>query len=672
MEMFLADVIATHAHINSLQLKWRMVDFCIRSILLVAITLHTNHARDIGPCLGENLVGAHCFGPGAHWENDGTCVNVTSTGLRCFVPDTRDFKFTLRISIRQLRLSTGGNSRPLDQLWIKGNGPGLKKNEPVQLRKSASGVGLWVTDISYKYDSEGILCNDENHCSFDQRALEFRVYQDRSGQFDMVGPNLYVNIPVSRSLFGHPLYLSPMVDVYPWFGGRTVITEEFAIPGLQSPFNDLKMNLLYPPSFDYNVRRRYPVVIVFGNRVGSQISPLLESMYVHEASIQEAFVITINYDSVAPFCGYNPYWNRNRDLENVNLVWRCKREFDCYECLRCWDKMQNFRCNKEGFETSARRCLHPHECSGAGEDLLDVIENSVIPQIESKIQNRLLTDFPRDRLSIIGFDGAGLLACHAAVSRPLIYKNAACMSPPFHWPINSLDQSDVSADSTGIGKVFSNLSYSFMFFPEPKALYATQKYYIDYGEMNNNHFPIINTDYYVDWFITKLRNTNSVPKENIVLFKNVPMAGNNYFLNPDGGIEVFNRIRMPLLFFLSVEGSPNAVFPLVSQITAAVVENETIDIPDECLAQLQILQEKEGLNSGIPIEVFVITLGKSYILSAQCHNFYFTVIGVGVSVLLTVVCMCIREGLGKNRGLEEKEEEKFLKEINSSTDSDSQ
>ena len=583
------------------------------SIIFMTVVMIDNiAAKDIGPCrfIGKHAVGGHCFSPSAHWEYDGTCIETLTTGKRCFVPDTREFKFTLRVSIRQLRLGSD-RSRPLERVWIRGTGPGLSWSRATELKRSAGGIGIWITDIKYRYDSRGILCNNNTHCSFNQRCLEFRVYLDEGGKHDMIGPNIVINFPVSHSMYGHHHFLSPRVDVHPWFGGKTVSIEEFTLSNIPFPLNELKMNLLYPPSFEYNIRKMYPVLILFGTKEGRQIVHLLESMYVYEATIQEVFIINIHYKDSAPFCAFNPY-TAGEIGGGVNLLWKCKNIDNCHECITCWDIEKPSKCYKDEFISSAQRCLHPVKCGGIGEALLDIIEKDLITQIESKIPKRLLLDFPKNRLSVIGFDGAGLLACHAAISRPYLFQNAACLSAPFYWPISSLNLSTLMADNTGMGKLIKNISHYFMFFPERKAFYSSQKYYIDYGEMDNYHFPVVNSSYYVDWFISKLKVILTVPDENILHFQNVPMASNIHYLHPKGGTEVFNRIRLPLLFFLGAEGGPNVALPALSKRYSPIqsLKMTGTNIPEECVAELQILEYKASTTNDVPMEILIMSIGK--------------------------------------------------------------
>ena len=582
-------------------------------IMTVLVTSGCINARDGGVCNEGARLGSRCQAVDDDLNTNGVCVAQRGTDERhCHVPDKREFKFSLRISIRQLRLQTSTNTRPLDNLWIRGKGPGLSWDKPVQLRKSARGLGHWVVDINYKHDNKGVECSDSRHCLFNQKALEFRVYQDADGEYDMLGPNLYVDLPVSKSMFGHQSFILPPIDVHPWFGGKSTTIEDFTLSDLPAPFDKCKVNLVYPPSFDFNVRKKYPVVILFGNDEGIRISPLLETMFIHEASIHEVFFINIEYFDSAPFCAFNPYSKANTG--SLNSIWRCKDQEQCKLFNFCWFS----RCDKESFYDGALTYLYAKKCGGEGEIMLDIIEKYLVPKVLARVPNRLLLDFPRNRLSIVGYDGGGLLACHAAISRPHIYQNAACMSPPFYWPLHVLHTNSTDFRKSGISKTMDNASHDLFLYPEKRAFYIGQKYYIDYGQRDNHHFPIVDTSDFIDQFIERLQLEFSLSTPNVLHFKSIPGSNNNYFLYPNGGVELLNRIKIPLLFFFGAKGGPNVDFPnlapLLSEddVLEELEEVEEPDIPEECLLQFKIFQRRYDFKNKytVPLGVFLGCIGK--------------------------------------------------------------
>ena len=588
----------------------------VRIFYVLAIFLKLfflTQARDVGTCPpGSNTVGQNCHSQGESWQYDGVCVLVRNS-KRCYVPDTRTFQFNLRVSIR---LGPLAQSKAIKDIYVGGAGPGLDWAKPVKLQKTASGVGIWTVQLQYTYDSKATLCENPEYCTFNQRGLELRVYRDAAGTEDMVGPNLYVNLPTPGSMSGHNFFTTPDIDVLPWFEGKAMAVEGFEV--FVSQLGTVKVTLFYPPSYDYNIRKKYPVMILFGANVAIQVGPLLEFMYVQEASIDEVIVVVIHHSEAAPFCDFSPY-SEGSNGENANLIWRCKREEDCRTCHRCWDPEEQ-KCTRELFLSTANECLFPTKCSKnpLGEVWLDAIEKDIIPRVDIESKRRTLTNFPISRLTMIGFDGLGLLACHAAITRSHVYQNVACFSPPLHWPVKSLTEMP-KADKTGIGLAMKTFSHNFMFYPEMFAFHTTQKYYLDYGEHDNEHFPFVDHEYYMDEFIKQLHEMYEVPTENVLLFKKLPHASNDYNQYPDGGAEVLNRLKLPLLFFFGAEGNPNInFFPLdeLSQEEIPDDENET-KIPDECLLELQLAYRREELKDpSVPIYMLIIAISKISVVRA--------------------------------------------------------
>jgi len=571
-------------------------------------------AEDVGRCpVGSDKQGVNCNAVGKNWQYDGVCI-VRNGDARCHVPETRTFEFNLRVRLRQ---GVRAQARQPKNIWIRGSGPGLDWSKPIKLRKTASGVGTWLTKIQYTYDSQSIHCENIKHCAFNQHGLELRVYQDKGGNIEMLGPNLYVALPIPGSMSGHDFFTIPEVDVFPWFHGDTLTIEEFQLK--VSVLGTIQITLFYPPSYDYNLERRYPVMVILGYNVAVQIGPLLKFMYIHEASIDEVVVVVLHHDKSAPFCDFSPYPEGDH-MENVNLIWRCKREEDCRTCHHCWDPDETQNCTKDFFLSTAEKCLFPTKCSNHpnGEAWLNAIEKAVMPKVNQLTRNRALTNFPVDRLTIMGFDGIGLLACHAAITRSHIYQNTACFSPSLHWPVRSLTNPP-KADETGIRIAMKNFSHNFMFYPEMFAFHNTQKYYLDYGEYDNRHYPFIDQEYYMDEFVQELHQKFDVPTENVLLFKNIPYGSNDYYRYPDGGTEVLNRIKIPLLYFFGSKGNPNINFFNLKILSTDEKKEEEEEekkaqkVPEECLVELQMAQRRNQiLDAGVPVTMFLGVLGKNF------------------------------------------------------------
>ena len=529
--------------------------------------------------------------------------------------------------------------KKVTNLWIRGSGPGLSWEKPLVLKKSASGIDKWKTDISYTYDSNALLCLSMSHCSLQQKALEFRVYRDELGKQDMLGPNFYIPLPISNSMAGALGFTPPEVTVYPWFDGTTTTVQKIRIPldtAVTKNLGTLTFNVILPPSFNFNARKTYPLVLLFGAPI---ISHILEHMYIHEASIKEAIVVTIGYTDDAPFCAFNPFiedmtpnFVQPMTFES-SKVWRCKgNNRQCHDCQTCWDDQRLEKCEKEEFINQAMRCLQAVECFGRADDLLDLIELKLFSEIAKETQSRAQINFPRDRMSIIGFDGAGLLACYAALTRPYYYQHAACLSAPFHWPMPSLKDIGVKRMQQGLGHILQELNASLMVTPGLRLLHMTQKFYIDIGERDNFFFPVVDQYETTQWFVQLLKDTFWLEDGTNIHFSVIPKGGNSYYHHRKGGTEVFNRLKVPLLFFLRAEGGPNRDFPRIIKfsdtayherelklgITSKEVEDLTPEdndtaSQDNCYSFDRRWREPES-QSGVPVSIFLITVGKHSVL----------------------------------------------------------
>ena len=525
--------------------------------LLIAATLllfRPCEGRIVGRCFQE-IEGSRCHGKGMSWQHDGVCVVNEQNIPQCTVPDTATFKLAVIAKLRQLKRLPG--SEFVSTLWMRGSGPGLSWEKSVELKKTAVSVDTWRAELSYSSTSDSLPCLSPSQCTMNQGALEFRLYRDKLGIETMLGPNFYIPLPISRSLAGAVDFLTPKVTVYPWFDGDKIRITRFTLEHRTQLSQDtLKLNvtLLYPPSFDHNVRKSYPLVILFGKKEPAYISPLLEHMFIHEASIQEAVVAVIEYLDTAPFCFFNPI---QHPWYGGGNVWRCKAgRSTCHDCQSCWDNRRTEACDKDEFIQKAMNCLTYDHCKGRGEVMLNLIESSLLPELLERTANRLLVDFPRQRISIIGMDGAGLLACYAAVTRPVVYGNAGCLSAPFAWPIRSLEIDPVAH----MGKILYQLNISLLAQPGLQMQYLTQKYYIDTGERDNFFFPVIDAHRYTHWFIDKLQEQLGLQMDENIVYANIPKMSNSYYHHPYHAQRILHTIRHPLRFFLRAEGGPNREF----------------------------------------------------------------------------------------------------------------
>lgn len=535
--------------------------------LFVFISVRLSNPAVVGVCK-RGRTSNRCHGANAFWQSDGICIDAhDKTSLpKCHVPDTWKFSFRLVAAVDQ-RLNASGTI-PINNLWIRGAGPKLSWEQSTKMTKVQE--GYWSLDIKYIYDSNALLCLQESRCSLNQKALEFRVYRDEHGMDGMLGPNIYITLPISGSNYVHREFSPPIVFTYPWFDGKQVTSKKYLFENrlhfVEHTINGILVTVYYPPSFQHNLFKRYPVVITFGQgHTAKSLGPLLESMFIHERSIEEAFVIVVHVSHQAPFCQFNPFTILEADpsVSGKNYVFKCKSsDLECPKCLTCFYPERAELCDADELRHQMERCgVGKAGCNTHGDAVLDNIENILIPEMSVRTLGRIMVDFPKDRISIIGLDGTGLLACYAALARPLVYKNAGCLSPPFHWPFRSLKIME-SREHQGIGMLFKEVIERMKLRKEFQLLHTSQKYYIDVGEFDNDYMPIIQEHNYSDWVVEQLESQLGIEKENILYYRNVRWAGNSVFiLRRDGDVRLLNRIKLPLLFFLKPKGGLNTTHP---------------------------------------------------------------------------------------------------------------
>ena len=429
-----------------------------------AALLHLAYPAVVGRC-SKDRKSNRCTGSNAFWQYDGICMDDTNPPT-CHVPDSRRFQFYLVVAIKRLRDSLG--EPPIEAMWVRGAGPGLSWDRARKMRKVKE--GHWILLIEYISDSNALLCQEDSRCSLNQLALEVRFYRDEHGLDGMLGPNLYVPLPVSNSMAGHRGFSPPYFFLHPWFDSDKVFPFDIKLSNpmqltmsLYFKERGIRVTLLYPPSFEQNLYRRYPLVIVFGTRLKRQIIPMLESMYIHESSIEEAFILGVHNYYPPPHCECNPF-DILMDGEGYggNIVFKCHqyKYVECMECNSCMDTERIEKCSIEEFTAEQWRCdLYDSKCQSRAEYILDDIQDVVIPDVSVRTMNRIMVDYPKDRISILGLDGNGLLACYAAFTRPHVYKNAACFSATFHWPMQSTVVKHIRKEH-GIGLLFNEIAAS--------------------------------------------------------------------------------------------------------------------------------------------------------------------------------------------------------------------
>ena len=515
--------------------------------LIMQQTLFCECTRSVGKC-SEPL--AKCRGK--KWHHDAVC----SLENQCVVASERRFSFMIVAKMRVMRTGKEVAGKKVGSLWMRGSGPGLSWDKPVELRRSAASVDTWRTKIEYRSSSDALLCTSRDYCVFNQRAVEFRFYRDQQGKDDMMGPNLYLQLPVSESMEGAPSFLTPSFTVYPWFDGREVSTRQFEVKatihslGLLGSYK-ATLDVLYPPSFEHNVKKHYPLVLYLG--YSAQVfAPLLELAFAREALTREAIVVGVTpLDQKPPYSLLSPY--------PYSGMWYCKKQpCDVKKCATCWlPRTREDACDKTEFMYQAKKCMYFSKKGGSfGEMFLDFIEMDVVPKVREVTQERVEVDFPRHRLSIFGeFDATSLLACHAALTRPHIYQNAACFSAPFYWPLHS--ETKVAGE---VQSVFQGIRKQFEATPALRAAYLSQKYYVDISSNQQAVLPYVDPYKHTDDFVGQLKTVLSLEEgKNIVYFtvSDIAVAPVMREAGSKASLMVFDRFLPALRFFLAAEGGPS-------------------------------------------------------------------------------------------------------------------
>ena len=594
--------------------------------LLVLCWFEYWHCVVARQCVYGDIQRTRCNIPSSPWAVDAFC---TKSGT-CAFPDPLRFGFsvTVRYLTRHVRQS---DSRAGNKFFVRGSGPGLSWDTPLELRKTGS-LDTWKVTIEYELDKTSFDCSSSIHCSYNQYAVEFRIYGSEDVDDDMIGPNFFFYLPSSKSSVASD-FLSPDLVALPWFDNKKITFKTLDVknPHLFSPPIRRTKNLIaLPPSFEYNTIRTYPLVIMFGIDKLLTMVQVLERGFVHDASIQEAVIVAVEYTG----CLLLPYFGGK---------WECRDENCADNCLFCWDRERTEQCEKDEFKVQLRACAIEMACGGSGDIILDYIMNYLIEGVQRATSYRVEVAYPRHRIHIIGYDEGGLLACHAAIKYPHIFKSAACMSAPFHWPEKTFHFGyqiiqmieDISNDHDKMSHGLLNL-------------YQTQRYYIDTADRDAFFYPLVDGYLDAEKFTSALRETFHLGDDNIFRM-NYPKFTKSHIEDPED-FAFIQRIRYALQMLLPVDGGPNRRYPRV---------------PIEYTAGNQKIYVGSTNTSGITNT----TAGSS----ADCSKEIVTLpIFLGVvaatmilSIAMTVLIMCLRESNQRS------EDEKIGSDLDELDDSDS-
>ena len=281
----------------------------------------------------------------------------------------------------------------------------------------------WQTTVIYQSASDGFRCKHcSNITSFVGEFLEYRIYIDDS--VDMVGGNLQLKLPLSMT----STYFSdtPVFQAHPWFfswrGSSSILTTKH--PLINKTFNTV---IFQPPSFHENPYKTYPTALVLdlNETLYNVSSDIINDAIVEKQTIGEFIIV-----------GFGDYDRDSRTsllppVDSPAEYFYCAngtRGDSCGGCIP--DNPGSF---SDYLAYMGNTCGRRGTIMGRGNEILDFLIKSVLPEAKKATINRMSTDQPN--LGIMGFSLGGLLACHAALTRPNIFGFAACQSPAFFWPL---------------------------------------------------------------------------------------------------------------------------------------------------------------------------------------------------------------------------------------------
>lgn len=506
-------------------------------------------AKVLGSCSGSPDL-ARCSLLQEPFHLDGVCYKG-----KCLVPDPVQHQYA--ISVRYSPHSNAGVGQTLKEVWLRGSGPGLTWDRPIRMQKFGD---EWRFEYTYTSDSFDTTCTRLDHCALLQRAVEFRVYKDEQGRMSMLGPNYYFRLPLSQSAHTTDSPAPHTVRVYPWFHSKHIQEKLYDFLTHNPTFRRLGnwrrydempvtfMNIYYPPSFYENKHRTYPLVLTAGSgTLSTKLSKsYLEYAMVEEGSLEEVVIVVLppmSYKGIYEECSMSPY---------ENYWFKCRTERCLTKCLTCTDPLRLDPCEVGQFRRQLFGCTVPCPCGQRAEEFLEMIELRVLPLIQEVTENRVHLDYPRHRATITGYRHGGLFACWAALRRPDIFQNAACLSPSVYLGIRQgrpLYEFKEEIESAA-GKAEGNWPL--------KILHSTQNYYIDIGDRDSKPFPIYNayqdTLDVVEYFKHRLHLRLGVNLHFNVFPNYSALEGHHRSNVIDNDIPYFHRLLYPLLTFFRPAG----------------------------------------------------------------------------------------------------------------------
>ena len=520
----------------------------------------------------------------------------------CIVPDPVKLSYTIAVNY------ASSQKNPDLAFWIRGTGPGLTWDKPVKMMIEELDDGWmystddgeehhlmdllngptriyynrWLFHFEYTMDVFAVACIRPEHCVFNQNALEFRVYKDRIGSLDMIGPNYYYKLPIidddnGNTIEIYPYFKKPSILEYSQFETISFTTDFFFFkrypPDLHSGVNinpseitkDYSFDIIFPPSYHSDLLhiRTYPVVIVLTPSLKRTEAIKLASTYLYhtqavESSVKEMIIVAVPAYNNQLSCSLSPY-------KSPYFVHNHGSTTD-KTCTHCNDPLRLEPCEKATFQRDLRRCSGFFDCGYGGKDLLELLTKEVIPKIRSETKGQAQVNYPTDRLTIIGYKEGGLLACYAGLMKPEVFDNIGCLSATFHYGIDKITLEPRYDFLKEIEKIRSKI----INYESLKHLYRTQKYYLDIGEKDSFFFPLYEDYATAMQVVTALQDTFGLRLDDSIFFNIIPNDSsyhNQYLYNQQQDpVPFFNRLLHPLLLFQPVAGGSNDKYPKLQSI----------------------------------------------------------------------------------------------------------
>ena len=315
-------------------------------------------------------------------------------------------------------------------LYIRGDALGLTWQKGLKLNKTSTDT--WQTTITYQSAEDGFRCqNCGDKTNFNGAYVQYRILLDDTT--DMVGGNMQFQIPISKSSSYFPD--SPEFIAYPWFFSKNGSVSAVSIESLEIGRN-VSVVVYKPPSFYENTFKSYPTILTFdfSKETYNSWADLINTPIVDMGTIGEYILV-----------GFGEYDYTKPDERNDLLTPVTGSQFVCMNgtfadrCGHCVPPGLNGSDPSEFFKYMVK-CGKMIRTGGKGNDTLDFFIHTAIPKAKQFTNMRMLTDQPN--LGVMGMSLGGLMACHAAWTRPTVFGFAACQSPSFWWPKEHIQNSE--------------------------------------------------------------------------------------------------------------------------------------------------------------------------------------------------------------------------------------